>query len=159
MIHTCTVYIVVYICSVYFMVCIFAVYAVICWHVSYSVNHTIYLYLVSININCTSNVDVTHCVLSLLCVFSFVTMYVVFCTYLCLCFSIICFVILRFLFFQVRHKWKKKFYLLTVSKVRMKILWFKWLIISLFKLLIRNWEWFQVSLFTKLKYFLDRIMS
>jgi hypothetical protein len=81
--------------------------AVICWKVWYSVNNTIYLYLVSININCTSNVDVTHCVLSLICVFCFVTMYVVFCTYLFLCFSIFCFVILLFLFFQVRHKWKK----------------------------------------------------
>ena len=58
-------------------------YAVICWQVSYSVNHTIYLYLVSININCTDNVDVTHCVLCLICVFCFVTMYVVFCIYLC----------------------------------------------------------------------------
>jgi hypothetical protein len=59
------------------------VYAVICWQVSYSINHTIYLYLVSININCTDNVDVTHCVLCLICVFCFVTMYVVFCIYLC----------------------------------------------------------------------------
>jgi hypothetical protein len=41
--------------------------------------------------------------------------------------------------FQVRHKWREqKFYLLTVSNVRMKILWFEWLIISLFKLLNRN---------------------
>jgi hypothetical protein len=53
------------------------------WQVSYSVNHTIYLYLVSININCTNNVDVTHCVLILICVFCFVTMYVVFCIYFC----------------------------------------------------------------------------
>jgi hypothetical protein len=37
----------------------------------------------------------------------------------------------------------------------MKILWFERLIISLFKLLNINWEWFQVSLFSKLKYFLD----
>ena len=83
MIHTCTVHTVDYICSLYCMVCIFAVYAVIYWQVSYSVNHTIYLYLVSININCTNNVDVTHCVLSLICVFCFVTMYVVFCIYFC----------------------------------------------------------------------------
>ena len=96
MIHTCTVY------TAHLF--IFALYAVICWQVSFSVNHTIYLYLVSININCTNNVDVTHCVLSLICVFCFVTMYVVFCTYLFLCFSIFCFVILLFLFSQVRHK-------------------------------------------------------
>ena len=85
MIHTCTVYTAVYICSVYCMVRIFAVYAAICWQVSYSVNHTIYLYLVSININCTNNIDVTHYVLFLICVFCFVTMYryVVFCIYFC----------------------------------------------------------------------------
>jgi hypothetical protein len=85
-VYICSVYCMVCICSVYCMVCIFAVCTVWCvfavctaWCVylhcrllyvgKYSVNHTIYLYLVSININCTHNVDVTHCVLSLICVF------------------------------------------------------------------------------------------
>ena len=79
MIHTCTVYTDVYMCSAYCRVCIFAVYDVICWQVSYSVNHTICIYLVSMHIHSTNNVDVTHCVLSLICVFCFVTMYDVFC--------------------------------------------------------------------------------
>ena len=43
----------------------------------------IYLYLVSINMNCTNNVDVTHCALSLICVFCFATMYVVFGIHVC----------------------------------------------------------------------------
>jgi hypothetical protein len=42
---------------------------------------------------------------------------------------------------------EKKIYLLIVSNVKMKILWFEWLIISLLKLLNKNWEWFQVYLF------------
>ena len=148
----CTVYTVVYICSVYCMVCIFAVYAVI----SYSVNNTIYLYLVSININCTNNVYVTHCVVSYMCI---LFCYNVCCfLYLFLCFSKIFFAIWFFLFFKSDIN-KKILYLHTVSNVKMKILWFEWLIISLLKLLNRNWEWFQVSLFSKLKYFLDRITS
>ena len=104
--HYIQMYTVVYICSVYCMVCIFAACTAWCVYLQctllyvskYSVNHTIYLYLVSIKINCTSNVDVTHCVLCLICVFCFVTMYVVFCIYFC--FSIFCFVILLFLFFK-----------------------------------------------------------
>ena len=70
----------VYICSV----CCYMLASIIfskSYHIlilSYSVNHTIYLYLVSININCTNNIDVTHCLLSLICVFCFVTMYMLF---------------------------------------------------------------------------------
>ena len=117
------------------LVCIFAVHTVVCWQVSHSLNHTIYLYLVSININCTNNVCHTLCVVSCMCI--------LFCfnvccfLYLFLCFTMFCFVILLFLFFKSDIN-ETKIYLLIVSNVKMKILWFEWLIISLLKLLNRN---------------------
>jgi hypothetical protein len=85
----------------------------------YSVNHAIYLYLVSININCTNNVCHTLCVVSYMCI---LLCYNVCCfLYLFLCFYIFCFVILLFLFFKSDIN-EKKIYLLIVSNVKMKIL-------------------------------------
>ena len=62
-------------------------------------------------------------------------LYVYFALLQCMLFSV--FISVFLYIFQVRHKYKI-LYLHTVSNVKMKILWFEWLIISLLKLLNRN---------------------